>query len=392
MEPAKALHGREIPPGSPLSRRELGLIAAFWTFLALLSIANRVLDPRAPGLHVVPPSVPIVLTLCETGLWALLTPLVFWLASTFSLGRRRWLWRLPLLLLIGLVLALGVHLAVNLVRVELLEALPRRAEWSPMPGIRRLWFLNDFVIYLGVLAAGFARDYFRRYEARTQEALRLQAEAASLQAQLAEAQVSALRMQLNPHFLFNTLHAISALVGRDPAGVRRMIARLSELLRSTLEESGAAERPVADEIEFIRRYLEIMQVRFGDKLEVSIEVDPEAAPALVPTLILQPLVENAIKHGLAPQRGGGRLTVAAGRLGDRVRLTVQDTGPGAPASAAAGGGIGLRNTAARLRELYGEDQRLALETAAGGGARATVELPYHTAGEPAARARAMAHA
>ena len=392
MEPAKALQGREITPGWPLSRRELALIAAFWTFLALLSIANRVLDPRGPGLHVVPPSVPIVLTLCETGSWALLTPLVFRLAITFSLGRRSWLWRLPLLLLIGLAVALGVHLAVNLVRVELLEALPRRGESSLMPGIRRLWFLNDFVIYLGVLAAGFARDYFRRYEARTQEALRLQAEAASLQAQLAEAQVSALRMQLNPHFLFNTLHAISALVGRDPAGVRRMIARLSELLRSTLEESGEAERTVAREVEFIRRYLEIMQVRFGDRLEVAVEIDPAVGDALVPTLILQPLVENAIKHGLAPGRGGGRLTVAARRVGDRVRLTVHDTGPGAPQSGPAGGGIGLRNTAARLREMYGDDQLLALETAAEGGAVATVELPYHVAGDPAAQPRAMAHA
>jgi signal transduction histidine kinase len=392
VEPPKALHGREINPGGPLSRRELALIAAFWTFLALLSIANRVLDPRAPGLHVVPPSVPIVLTLCETGLWALLTPLVFRLATTFSLGRRSWLWRLPLLLLIGLAVALGVHLVVNLVRVELLEALPRRGEWSPLPGIRRLWFLNDFVIYLGVLAAGFARDYFRRYEARTQEALRLQAEAASLQAQLAEAQVSALRMQLNPHFLFNTLHAISALVGRDPAGVRRMIARLSELLRSTLEESGAAERTVADEVEFIRRYLEIMQVRFGDRLTVAIEVDPEAAGALVPTLILQPLVENAVKHGLAPRRGRGKLTVAARRVEGRLRLAVHDTGPGPPESEAAEGGIGLRNTAARLREMYGDDQRLALETAAEGGALATVELPYHVAGGPVAQPRAMAHA
>ena len=393
MELPKPLNGREMSLGWPLRRRELGLIVAFWTFLALLSIANRVLDPRGPGVHVVPPSVPIVLTLCETGLWAALTPLVFRLAALLSLGRTSWLWRLPLLLAIGLVLALAVHSAVGLVRIELLESLPRRNEGSLMPGIRRLWFLNDFIIYLGVLAAGFARDYFRRYEARSQEALRLQAEAAALQAQLAEAQVAALRMQLNPHFLFNTLHAISALVGRDPAGVRRMIARLSELLRSTLDESAAAERTVAREVEFIRRYLEIMQVRFGGRLEVAIEVEPAAAQALVPTLILQPLVENAVKHGLARQRGGGRVTVAARRVGSRVRLTVQDTGPGLPAAKSAGGGIGLRNTAARLRETYGDASRLSIETVAEGGALATVELPYRPAPgveAPAPRAAAQA--
>src|SRR5207237_6560655 len=124
----------------------------------------------------------------------------------------------------------------------------------------RFVFINDFIIYLGVLSAGFAREYFRRYEARKEEAVRLSAEAASLRAQLAEAQLSSLRMQLNPHFLFNTLHAVSALVDRDPAGVRRMIARLGELLRSTLEEGGEAERTLEREMAFLERYLEIMQV------------------------------------------------------------------------------------------------------------------------------------
>jgi signal transduction histidine kinase len=371
-----------ISPGWPLRRRELGLIAAFWTFLALLSIANRVLDPRGPGLNLVPPSVPVVLILCETGLWAMLTPPVFRLAALLSLGRTNWLWRLPLLLAVGLGLALLVHSAVTLVRTELLESLPRRGA-SLMPGIRRFWFLNDFVVYLGVLAAGFARDYFRRYEARSQEALRLQAEAASLQAQLAEAQVAALRMQLNPHFLFNTLHAVSALVGRDPAGVRRMIARLSELLRSTLEESGAAERTAEREIEFIRRYLEIMQVRFEGRLEVQIAVDPEVRRALVPTLILQPLVENAIKHGLAKRRGGGRLEVGARRRDGRVALSVRDTGPGLPPRGTAGGGIGVRNTEARLRQMYGDDQRLTIETPPEGGTVAVVEVPYRPAPAPA---------
>jgi signal transduction histidine kinase len=379
MHAAKPLNRQEITPAASLSGRELGLIAAFWAFLSLLTIANRVLDPRGPGLHVVPPSVPILLTLCETGLWAALTPLVFVLAQRLPLGRANWVWRLPLLLVIGLSIALGVHSLLTLVRIDLLESLPRRGDASLWPGIRRLWFLNDYIIFLGVLSAGFARDYFRRYEARSQEALRLQAEAAALQAQLAEAQVAALRMQLDPHFLFNTLHAISALVGRDPAGVRRMIARLSELLRSTLAESAAAERTVEREVAFIGRYLEIMQVRFGDRLDVRLEIEEAARHALVPTLILQPLVENAVKHGVADERGRARIAVAAARVDGRVRLSVRDNGPGLPPTGTAAGGIGVRNTAARLREMYGEDQRLLIENAPGGGTLAVVELPYRAA-------------
>jgi two-component system LytT family sensor kinase len=364
----------------PLGRREVALILAFWTFLAILSAANRLVDPPGPGLHIVPPSVPIVLTLFESALWAALTPLVFRLAARLSLGRTNWMWRLPLLLGAGIALALVVHTAVGLVRMELLEGLPRRREGGLLPGIRWAWFLNDFIIYLGVLAAGFARDYFRRYEARNQEALRLRAEAAALQAQLAHAQLATLRMQLNPHFLFNTLHAISALVGRDPAGVRRMIARLSELLRSTLEDS-SAERTVERELSFIARYLEIMQVRFEGKLQVETSVEPAARDALVPTLILQPLVENAVRHGVANLRGGGRIEVAARRVGGRVRLSVGDSGPGWPdgGAPAAARGIGLRNTEARLRQMYGDEQRLSLETAREGGALAVVELPYHVA-------------
>jgi LytS/YehU family sensor histidine kinase len=229
-----------------------------------------------------------------------------------------------------------------------------------MPTIQPLRFLNDFIIYLGVLAAGFAREYFRR--------------AAVLQAQLAQAQLSALRMQLNPHFLFNTLHAVSALVERDPSGVRRMIARLSELLRETLEEGGEPERTLDREMEFIRRYLDIMQVRFQGKLEAAISVDPGVGHALVPALILQPLVENAIKHGLSSSPGAGRIEIRARRDDGRLLLSVRDNGPG-PAAGPASNGVGLANTRARLSQMYGGD-RLTLRAHADGGAVAEVEIPY----------------
>jgi two-component system LytT family sensor kinase len=361
--------------------REVALIVAFWTFLALLITANRLTDPRAPDRPVT--SGPILLTLFEAYLWAALTPLIFWLASRFSLGERRWLWGLPLLLAIGVLLALLVTMATGLVRNEVLE-LPRRARPGPVPLVERFLFFNDFIMYLGVLAAGFARDYFRRYEARNQEAARLQAEAAGLRAQLAEAQLATLRMQLNPHFLFNTLHAISALVERDPAGVRRMIARLSELLRSTLEEGAQAERTLERELAFLSRYLEIMQVRFQGKLDVVMDIDPGARAALVPTLILQPLVENAVKHGIADVRGGGRIELRARRDGDRLLLSVRDTGPGpAPdVGAPASGGVGLHNTESRLRQIYGEEKPLSLRAAEGGGAIAEIRIPYRPGPHP----------
>jgi signal transduction histidine kinase len=371
-----------------LRAREVALIALFWTFLAVLITANRLTDPRAADRQVA--SGPIVLTLFEAYLWAALTPLIFWLAGRFSLGRRKWLWRLPLLLAIGVLLALLVTVATAYLRNEVLE-LPRRARPGPVPLVERFQFFNDFIMYLGVLAAGFARDYFRRYEAGNREAARLQAEAAALRAQLAEAQLAALRMQLNPHFLFNTLHAISALVDRDPAGVRRMIARLSELLRSTLEEGAQAERTLERELAFLSRYLEIMQVRFQGKLEVEMDVDPEARQALVPTLILQPLVENAVKHGIANVRGEGRIELRARREGDRLVLSVRDTGPGpAPDDGApAARGVGLHNTEARLRRMYGDDQPLSLRAAEGGGAVAEIRIPYRPASEaPPAIARA----
>jgi two-component system, LytTR family, sensor kinase len=360
-----------------LRPREIALIVVFWTFLAALIAANRLTDPRAPDRQVVPASGPILLTLFEAYLWAALTPLIFRLASRFGISRRGWLWRLPLLLGIGVGLALLVTVATTLVRLEVLD-LPRRARAGPTPLVERFLFLNDFIIYLGVLSAGFAREYFRRYEARHREAVLLQAEAAALRAQLAEARLAALRMQLNPHFLFNTLHAISALVDRDPAGVRRMIARLSDLLRSTLEDGAQPERSLEQELAFLSRYLEIMQVRFQGKLDVAIDVDPETRDALVPTLILQPLVENAVKHGVTGVRGGGRIEVRARREGGQVVLTVRDTGPGpVPAGGpAATPGVGLRNTAERLRQMYGEADALSLRAAAGGGAVAEIRIPY----------------
>ena len=366
-----------------LSRAEMVLVFAFWTFLALLAAGNRILDPRTPGLQFGLPTGPVALAFTESYLWALLTPAIFWLSSRFSIDRANRVGRILLLIGIGLLVAVGVDLMLDLFRLQLLDV-PRwrrgnSSRWLP---ITRLWFLNDLIVFFAILSAGFARDYFLRYRARQEEAVRLQAQTAQLRAQLSEARLTALQMQVNPHFLFNTLHAVSTLVERDPRCVRRMIARLSELLRHTLDGAAAQEVPLRQELQFLERYLDIMQVRFQGRMVVETEVDPSAMDALVPNLILQPVVENAIKHGVSKMSAEGRIEIAARRSGDRLVLTVLDNGPGLTDEprAEGGDGLGLANTRARLEQLYGEAQRLTLEPAADGrGAMARIELPFHEA-------------
>jgi sensor histidine kinase YesM len=246
--------------------------------------------------------------------------------------------------------------------------------------------LNHFIIYIGVLSAGFARDYFHRYRARERETARLQSETAGLMTQLAEARLSALNAQLNPHFLFNTLNAVSSLVERDPRGVRRMIARLSELLRYTLNGASENEVLLGQEIAFVERYLEIMQIRFQDRLEVEIQLGDDAGNALVPSLILQPLVENAVKHGFEKMSGTGKIRIQARREDDRLVLSVSDNGPGPSGTLASGdaageGGVGLENIRQRLEQLYGGAQSLVLVEAPDGGTVAQIVIPFRTRAE-----------
>jgi LytS/YehU family sensor histidine kinase len=270
-------------------------------------------------------------------------------------------------------LALGIGLAIVMdsllfaVRESLMEPLGRFRRRPPAAFIG-LGFLDDLMVYFAVLGAGVARDYFLRYRARREEA-------ALLQAQLTQARLDALRAQLNPHFLFNTLNAVSALAERDPKGVRRMIARLSELLRYTLEESTEAEVPLRRELELLGEYIDLMQIRFQGKLSVAMDVAADTRDALVPNLVLQPIVENAIKHGVNQITGDGRIIVRARRLDDDLVVTVTDNGPGPGGGAE---GVGLSNTNARLREMYGDSYRVVLRPADGGGTHAEVAIPFHT--------------
>jgi two-component system, LytTR family, sensor kinase len=361
-----------------ISRRELFLIFVFWTSLAALSSANRLLDPRGFGFRGISPVGPIALAFVESWFWAALTPLVFWLSSRFTIERSRWLRNVGILLLIGVAISIVVYYVLAVTRGQFFDAtLVRRRSpsiFTPLRDIGRFRFLNHFLVYVAVLVAGYAREYFMRDQMRMKEASALSSRAALLQVQLADARLDALRMQLNPHFLFNTLHAIAALVERDPSGVRRMIARLSELLRLTMDTDAEHEVTLGEELAFLRRYIEIMEIRFMGRLRVEIDVGGEMTSALVPRLILQPLVENALEHGAARATGNGVVGISAVRDGDQLVIAVRDDGPGVSANASSG--VGLSNTRARLAALYDDAASLTLESPPEGGAKAEMRLPF----------------
>jgi two-component system LytT family sensor kinase len=355
------------PSDLPLSRRELGLVAAFWLVYGALTVANRIFD-HGPGPGAGLNWAAVLAAILEAIAWGLLTPWIFRLAARHGAGPRR-----PR----DIALLAGTGLGVALVLTMLSGAIrhpgppgPGRHGGGPGgPGGPPFWFgfLNAMVIYLGVLAAGLARTYSLRYQARRQQAV-------ALQARLAEARLDALRRQLDPHFLFNTLNAISSLVERDPRGVRRMVARLAELLRASLDRADRPEITLHDELALLERYLDIMRVRLGDRLEVSMDVDERVLDALVPTLLLQPLVENAIRHGVEQRSDGGRIWIEGRETAGTLTLRVRDNGPNG-ADAGTEVGVGLGNTRARLEQLYGTAHRFALMAAAGGGTVAEVRLP-----------------
>jgi signal transduction histidine kinase len=240
-------------------------------------------------------------------------------------------------------------------------------------------FLADYFTYFIVAAICFAYEHFVR--SREQEA-----QAQALRGELAQAQLQALRMQVNPHFLFNTLNAIAVLVrGGETAKAGRTLRLLSDLLRSSFKGADVQMVPLREEIDLVERYLEIEQVRFSDRLRVEIDVDPAASEVPVPYLLLQPLVENAVRHGIAPHAEAGAVRVTAapvpGGGGDQIELTVADSGPGFPSTdpevLGEDDGVGLSNTRRRLQTLYGDRHTFELGTAAEGGARVTLRLPMH---------------
>lgn len=355
----------------PIRGIDVLAVVMFWVLIALVSAASRELDPRIPGLPRPVISAVQRATYLEYALWAVLTLPILWLTSRYSIEGGRRLGRVAFFLLLGVLIASVMDTLLLEVREALMTPLGRfRRRPPPLAGgFGGLGFLDDLMVYFAVLGAGVARDYFLRYRARVVETMRLQT-------QLTQTRLDVLRAQLNPHFLFNTLNAIAALAERDPRGVRRMIARLSDLLRYTLEESTEQEVPLSRELDLLEEYIDLMQIRFQGKLNVTMQIDDATRRALVPNLLLQPIVENAIKHGVSKVTRPGEIAVRSRRLDSRLVITVTDNGPG-PGTGEEG--VGLRNTNARLREMYGPEYAVVLRAAESdaGGTEAEVALPYH---------------
>lgn len=348
-----------------------GLIALGWTLFGLF-FASEVIVSRAYGERPLRLSETLTAWLICAYIWLALTPLVLHLARRFQLERGRWL-RNSL-----------VHLAASAVFAALqLGTYVLVASWvgleiSKQPFLEafRNQFVSEFhfdvLTYWAIIGLSHAVDYYR--EARERE-LR----ASQLETRLAQAQLDALRMQLHPHFLFNTLNSISVLMAEDVKAARRMLIGLSDLLRASLENGGTQEVSLKEELEFLKNYLEIERTRFHDRLTIRLDVDPAALSARVPNLILQPLVENAIRHGIAPRASAGLVEIRAQRENGMVQLQVRDNGPGLSSSAPEklSDGIGLSNTRARLEQLYGASHRFEISGADGGGFVVTIIIPFH---------------
>ncbi len=341
-----------------------GVTLAFWTFLAALFtpqtyIANIRANPSFTWVQAFVP------TLALFYVWAALTPLVLWLGQRFPFERRRWLRNLCVLFLMSLVVSFLHMFILRYVNLYLVDwAMPQRYN-LPVPIVALLVGLGatNVLVYWMILAVSQALTFFRKYQERD--------------FRLAQAQLQVLRMQLHPHFFFNTLNAISELVYRDAEAADRTITRLSELLRLTLD-SGGQEVTLRDELEFLEKYIELEQMLFQERLEVGMAIDPGALDALVPNMILQPLVENAIRHGIAPRSRGGRVDISARARDGVLQLRVRDDGLGVPKDwrIEEQDGIGLANTRARLAYLYPDKHRFELEATEGGGLTVSLEIPF----------------
>ena len=306
--------------------------------------------------------------------WAVLVPGMLWMARRYPFGRDTWK-RAAAMHAGGVVVFTLAHAALAVTcRVLIMKAFAGR-DVSWWMYFQELFFLNfdwEMMTYWAVVGFSHALDFHRQSQER-------ELTAAQLRTRLAEANLQALQRQLHPHFLFNTLNTISALMHRDTEAADAMLERLSDLLRLTLDRVGTQHVSLKDELDFLRKYLEIEKTRFGDRLQVHIEVDLDTLDAAVPNLVLQPLVENALRHGIGPKIGGGRVDIIARREGQDLRLEVRDNGVGLT-NDAFHKGVGLTNTRSRLEHLYGDRYRFECNTPPGGGLLVTVVIPFSAEG------------
>jgi two-component system, LytTR family, sensor kinase len=306
-------------------------------------------------------------------LWALITPLVIWLVRRFPADKQTWR-RSLLAHLLASTLLIFIAGIIGHIIIYLNYG---RAAGRPYMFQNSLRFaVSNYTegmgVYLLIAFLTLAYSYYQRYR---QGELR----ASQLETQLSQAQLQALKMQLHPHFLFNTLHSISALLHKDTEAARKMITRLGDFLRLTLENSGTQEVTLKQEMEFLRCYLEIERIRFQDRLTTHVFVDPQALDSRVPNLILQPIVENAIRHAIAPRSAPGEIEIRAKQENGILRIEVRDNGPGLPVNRSVDSlfkkGLGLSNTQTRLERLYGVEHRFEIANAPEGGLAVTLEIP-----------------
>jgi two-component system, LytTR family, sensor kinase len=310
---------------------------------------------------------------------ALLTPVIIWLGRRFPIRRHNWAPLVALHVLFSIAFSF-VELALHSAVIEwfgLIPSLPRSYGTTFLALIGAAFQMN-LATYWFILGISRVFRLYRQYQEQQQHALTLERNAAELKTQLVEAQMSALKAQLRPHFLFNALNAVMVLVRQQKnRDAEETLTRLSDLLRAVLEDVEVQEVSLERELEFVELYLAIEQVRFQDRLRIRISAGPDARDAAVPHMLLQPVVENAIRHGIGRSSAAGKIDITAQRDGDTLRIEVRDDGPGIGTPSPAG--IGLSNTRARLRQLYGDAAHLSLENAAPTGAIAAIDLPYRPA-------------
>ena len=311
--------------------------------------------------------------------WAPLTPVMVWVARRYSLIGGAWksslLVHLPAFVLISILRSAAVTaVTLSMKPFDEMGSSPQLF-WpnffSRIPGS----FGSDLLIYGGVVGICYAFDYYRKYREREIVTTRLEA-------QLAQAQLDTLRMQLHPHFLFNTLNSIVGLVrdNKNHAAVN-MLVGLSDLLRHALEHSSRQEVELREELNFVKLYLSIQEIRFSDRLHIEFDIDPATAKAMVPNLILQPLTENALRHGFGRSVASGVVGITSAAENDQLRLTVYDNGAGLPDNWQLNGsaGIGLANTSARLQQLYDDNHQFDIRNRDGGGVEVVIVMPLRIA-------------
>ncbi len=346
-----------------------GLYAGGWTLIGLFFVSPIIAQALANQDPV--PWVEVLSTFLDWYIWGLLFPLIWWVSRRFPLGRSKLVSRIPIHLACGLVVSL-IFVLLMLVKSSLLAGLGRgEVSFSNLHGLSGylLGGIELFLLpYFAIVAFLHAVAYYNKYRERQLKTTRLEA-------QLALAHLDMLKMQLQPHFLFNTLNAISALMHRDVEAADRMITLLSDLLRLSLEKDDRHQVPLRSELEFLNRYLAIEKIRFRDRLTIELDVDAEGMAAQVARLRLQPLDENSIKHGIAMRSAAGHIAIRGRRRGDRLEVQISDDGPGLSGGAIQEG-IGLANTRARLEQIYGTDHHFELRNADVVGVVAHLEIPF----------------